>query len=36
MLYARHGFEVIGVVRSPGYPEIIALWRNGLREPFSG
>ena len=35
MLYARHGFEIIGVVESPGYPEIIAMWRTGLHEPFS-
>lgn len=26
-LYARHGFEVVGVVDAPGYPEIIAMWR---------
>ena len=35
-LYARHGFEVIGVVQAPGYPEIIAMWRTGLHAPFSG
>ena len=26
-LYARHGFEVVGVVEAPGYPEIIPMWR---------
>ena len=26
-LYARHGFAVLGVVASPGYPEIIPMWR---------
>ena len=26
-LYARHGFEVTGVVESPAYPEIFAMWR---------
>jgi ribosomal protein S18 acetylase RimI-like enzyme len=26
-LYARHGFEVAGVVEAPDYPEIIAMWR---------
>ena len=26
-LYARHGFEVTGVVEAPGYPEILAMWR---------
>ena len=26
-LYARHGFEPIGVVEAPGYPEIIPMWR---------
>jgi ribosomal protein S18 acetylase RimI-like enzyme len=26
-LYARHGFEAVGVVTSPGYPEIIPMWR---------
>jgi ribosomal protein S18 acetylase RimI-like enzyme len=25
--YVRHGFEVMGVVEAPGYPEIIAMWR---------
>jgi len=25
--YARHGFETIGVVEAPAYPEIIAMWR---------
>lgn len=25
--YARHGFEVMGVVEAPGYPEIVAMWR---------
>lgn len=27
ILYARHGFEVAGIVDAPGYPEIIAMWR---------
>ncbi|MEF2552543.1 GNAT family N-acetyltransferase [Aurantimonas sp. A2-1-M11] len=26
-LYRRFGFETIGVVESPGYPEIFAMWR---------
>jgi ribosomal protein S18 acetylase RimI-like enzyme len=26
-LYARHGFAILGVVASPGYPEIIPMWR---------
>ena len=26
-LYRRYGFEVTGVVESPGYPEIFAMWR---------
>jgi ribosomal protein S18 acetylase RimI-like enzyme len=26
-LYARHGFEALGVVDAPGYPEIIPMWR---------
>lgn len=26
-LYARHGFDVLGVIDAPGYPEIIAMWR---------
>jgi ribosomal protein S18 acetylase RimI-like enzyme len=26
-LYARHGFEIVGVVESPDYPEIIPMWR---------
>jgi ribosomal protein S18 acetylase RimI-like enzyme len=26
-LYNRHGFEVIGVVEAPDYPEIFAMWR---------
>jgi ribosomal protein S18 acetylase RimI-like enzyme len=26
-LYARHGFEIVGVVEAPGYPEIIPMWR---------
>ena len=26
-LYARHGFEVVGTVQTPGYPEIIAMRR---------
>lgn len=26
-LYARHGFRATGVVVSPGYPEIIPMWR---------
>jgi GNAT superfamily N-acetyltransferase len=26
-LYRRFGFETIGVVESPGYPEIVAMWR---------
>ena len=30
-LYARHGFEVMGVVEAPGYPEIIAMWRPARR-----
>jgi ribosomal protein S18 acetylase RimI-like enzyme len=30
-LYERHGFEVAGVVESPGYPEIIAMWRPAAR-----
>jgi ribosomal protein S18 acetylase RimI-like enzyme len=30
-LYARHGFEVTGVVQSPGYPEVIAMWRPPAR-----
>jgi GNAT superfamily N-acetyltransferase len=25
--YARHGFEVMGVVEAPDYPEIVAMWR---------
>jgi ribosomal protein S18 acetylase RimI-like enzyme len=25
--YARYGFEVMGVVEAPGYPEIVAMWR---------
>jgi GNAT superfamily N-acetyltransferase len=25
--YARFGFEVMGVVEAPGYPEIVAMWR---------
>lgn len=25
--YARHGFEIIGVVEAPAYPEIIVMWR---------
>jgi ribosomal protein S18 acetylase RimI-like enzyme len=28
-LYRRFGFEVIGVIESPGYPEIFAMWRPG-------
>jgi ribosomal protein S18 acetylase RimI-like enzyme len=35
-LYARHGFEVIGTVEAEGYPEIIAMWRSGRHEPYSG
>jgi len=27
-LYRRFGFEPIGVVESPGFPEIFAMWRN--------
>ena len=27
-LYRRMGFETIGVVESPGYPEIFAMWRR--------
>jgi ribosomal protein S18 acetylase RimI-like enzyme len=30
-LYRRHGFEVTGVVESPGYPEIFAMWRPARR-----
>jgi ribosomal protein S18 acetylase RimI-like enzyme len=26
-LYARHGFEALGTVNAPGYPEIIPMWR---------
>jgi ribosomal protein S18 acetylase RimI-like enzyme len=26
-LYARHGFEALGVVDASGYPEIIPMWR---------
>lgn len=26
-LYRRFGFETIGIVESPGYPEIFAMWR---------
>jgi ribosomal protein S18 acetylase RimI-like enzyme len=26
-LYARHGFEVLGIVEAPDYPEIVAMWR---------
>jgi GNAT superfamily N-acetyltransferase len=26
-LYAWHGFEVVGVVESPGYPRILPMWR---------
>jgi GNAT superfamily N-acetyltransferase len=26
-LYARHGFEILGVVESPGYPEILPMRR---------
>ena len=25
--YARYGFEVVGVVKAPEYPEIIGMWR---------
>lgn len=35
-LYARQGFEVIGTVRAEAYPEIIAMWRPGRRQPSSG
>jgi GNAT superfamily N-acetyltransferase len=28
--YARSGFEVMGVVEAPGYPEIVAMWRPAL------
>jgi GNAT superfamily N-acetyltransferase len=35
-LYARHGFLPIAVVEAPGYPEIIAMWRPGKSEPYSG
>jgi ribosomal protein S18 acetylase RimI-like enzyme len=34
-LYARHGFHPIAVVDAPGYPEIIAMWRQGRSEPFA-
>jgi GNAT superfamily N-acetyltransferase len=27
VLYARHGFEVTGVIEAPGYPEIVVMWR---------
>ncbi|WP_181706585.1 GNAT family N-acetyltransferase [Chthonobacter rhizosphaerae] len=26
-LYARNGFEIVGIVEAPGYPEILAMWR---------
>lgn len=26
-LYAGHGFQALGLVTSPGYPEIIPMWR---------
>ncbi len=32
VLYARHGFNVTGVVDAPGYPEILAMWRPGKGE----
>jgi ribosomal protein S18 acetylase RimI-like enzyme len=31
MLYARHGFEVTGIVLAPGYPQIITMWRPARR-----
>jgi GNAT superfamily N-acetyltransferase len=31
-LYARHGFEVLGIVEAEGYPEIIAMWRPAATE----
>jgi ribosomal protein S18 acetylase RimI-like enzyme len=31
-LYGRHGFEVLGIVETPGYPEIIAMWRPAATE----
>ena len=34
-LYARHGFHALAVVESPGYPEVIAMWRPGTSEPHS-
>jgi ribosomal protein S18 acetylase RimI-like enzyme len=30
-LYRRHGFSVIGVVETPGFPEIFAMWRQTRR-----
>lgn len=35
-LYLRHGFHPIAVVEAPDYPEIIAMWRPGTGEPWSG
>ena len=35
-LYACHGFEAVAVVQAPGYPEIIAMWRAGTSDAFSG
>jgi hypothetical protein len=29
-IYRCHGFEVIGVVEAPDYPEIFAMWRRLL------
>jgi uncharacterized protein YjiS (DUF1127 family)/GNAT superfamily N-acetyltransferase len=26
-LYLRHGFEVLSIMATPGYPELIAMWR---------
>lgn len=30
-LYARHGFEVTGIVKATDYPEIVCMWRPAVR-----